>query len=200
MDKDRLQMYVDITKKVIVLCWLSLFCFWAIKIFGGNFFNIVVHNDNFIKFSNYIQNENSWIKYIVSFITIFIAKYLTFGAICQKFYFKGKQAVVIILAIVSIWVVSSFMPMGKLKFPAWYAYVVYIFIGAVYRKGKYRLVGVLAILLETIFTLLSAYIRNIPIEIQSNYLIAFVLSIDVYIMCSLYYLYTNLKRIKEVNK
>jgi hypothetical protein len=87
----KLKTYIHITRITIALCWIALFAFWAIKLFGGNWFEIVVENKNFIKFSNIVQN--TWVKYLVSLFTIAVAKYLTFGAICQKFYFKGKQAV-----------------------------------------------------------------------------------------------------------
>ena len=38
IDKDKLQMYNSIVRTTIVLCWLSLFSFWGIKILGGNWF------------------------------------------------------------------------------------------------------------------------------------------------------------------
>lgn len=193
-DKEKIKTYIDITRLTIVICWISLFVFWAIKLFGGNFFEIVVQNENFIAFSNLVQN--TWIKYLVSFITIAIAKYLTFGAICQRFYFKGKQLLVISIAIVSIWAVANFMPLGVLQFPSWYAYLVYIGIGLFYQKGKGKLYGVLAIAMELLFAILSMVTRNLPIEIMSSYMIAIIFSIDLYIMGTLYLLYANLIKLK----
>ena len=110
----KLKTYIQITRITIVICWISLLAFWAIKLFGGNFFEIVVENDNFVKFSEKI--ETTWLKYLVSFITVSVANYLIIGAICQKFYFKGKQAVVVGLAIFSIWVVSNFVPLSFFNF------------------------------------------------------------------------------------
>lgn len=57
IDKDKLQMYNSIVRTTIVLCWLSLFSFWGIKILGGNWFELVVDNTNFIKFSRFVQNS-----------------------------------------------------------------------------------------------------------------------------------------------
>ena len=195
IDEEKLKTYIEITKLTIVICWISLFVFWAIKLFGGNFFEIVVENDNFIKFSNMV--ENTWLKYLVSFITIAVAKYLTFGAICQKFYFKGRQLAFVIFGIVSIWAVSNFVPLGKLQFPAWYAYVVFIVASCKYQKGWKKSFGILAIILETAFTLLSCLIRDVTFVVLSNYLIILVLSLDMYIMATLYYLYLNLLKLQK---
>lgn len=195
IDKEKLKTYIQITRITIVICWISLFAFWAIKLFGGNFFEIVVANENFVKFSEMV--ETTWLKYLVSFITIAVAKYLTFGAICQKFYFKGKDLAFVVFGIVSIWAVSNFMPLGKLHFPAWYAYVVFIIASCKYQKGWKKSFGVLAIALETIFSVVSAITRNLSINIMSNYLIAIIFSIDLYLMVGLYYLYSNLIKIKK---
>ena len=195
INKDRLQMYVSLTKITIVLCWLSLFSFWAIKLFGGNWFEIMVENENFIRFSNTVQN--TWLKYLVSFFTIFLAKYFTFGAICQKFSFKLKESFVIISLIISIWAVSNFVPLGKLAFPSWHAYLVYFGLSIYYQKGFKKLFGALAIIFELIFSAISILTRNISLHILDNYLIVSILIIDVYIMIGLYYLYSNLIRLRK---
>lgn len=197
IDKEKLKTYIQITRITIVICWVSLFAFWAIKLFGGNFFEIVVQNENFIAFSDILQN--TWLKYLVSFITIGISNYLLIGAICQKFYFKGKQAFIVVFAIISMWAISNFMPLGKLKFPSWYGYLLLIIISLIYQKGWKKSFGIVAIVLETIFTLLSCLIRNIPFAILDNYLIISILLIDVYLMIALYYLYSNIIKLKKEN-
>ena len=170
-----------------------LFAFWAIKLFGGNWFEIVVENKNFIKFSNMVQN--TWVKYLVSFITIAVAKYLTFGAICQKFYFKGKQLLLVILSTIYIWYCANF---SNNKFMIMFGvYIPFILLVIIYQKGWKKSFGVIAIVLETIFSVISALTRNIPIVVMSNYLIAIVFSVDLYIMCALYYLYSNLIKLKK---
>ena len=195
IDKEKLKTYIQITRITIVVCWISLFAFWAIKLFGGNFFEIVVANENFVKFSEMV--EKTWLKYLVSFITIAVAKYLTFGAICQKFYFKGKDLAFVVFGIVSIWAVANFMPLGKLQFPSWYGYLIFVLAGIIYQKGWKKTFGVLAIFLETIFSVVSALVRNIPVDIISNYLILSIFIFDLYLMLGLYYLYSNLNKLKK---
>lgn len=193
INKDRLQMYVSLTKITIVLCWLSLFSFWAIKLFGGNWFEIMVKNDNFIKLSIIIQN--TWVKYPISFVTIFLSTYLALCAISQKFYFKGWQLIVAISIIILSWVFSSFVNIEFLKM--WFGYIAIIVFGLIFQNGYKKLFGILPLILETLFACISMMTRNIKVEITSNYFLAIILSIDLYIMSFLYYLYSNLIRMKK---
>lgn len=194
-DKDKIKTYIDITKATIGICWVSLFAFWTIKLFGGNFFEIVVQNENFIAFSNLV--ETTWIKYLVSLFTIGVANYLMIGAICQKFYFKGTQALIIALAIISMWAVANFVPVSFLSLPIWYGYVILIFIGAYFNKGIARINGMVSILLEFCFSTISMFVKNISIAFMNGYIFTLIFSIDLYIMTILYYLYSNLIKLKK---
>jgi hypothetical protein len=193
MNKDRLQMYESLTKITIVLCWLSLFSFWAIKLFGGNWFEIIVENDNFVKISKYI--EETWLRYLSSFVTIFIARYLTFGAVCQKFIFKGKLFVIIVCCIISMWSVANFVNNEIIRML--YGYIVIFIIGLIFQKGRKRLFGIVAVFFDLAFSSISMITRNIQLQFVTDYLTLFILGIDIYIMYSLYYLYSNLKKIKK---
>lgn len=189
-------MYESLTKITIVLCWLSLFSFWAIKLFGGNWFEIMVHNANFIKFSNTVQN--TWLKYLVSFITISICNYLMVGAIIQKFVFKGKDLILLFSSIISIWIVANFIDIPILKLT--FGYSVFTIIGVIKNKGLNKFLGLASVILDFVFSTISMITRNIDVEVLSNYLIAIIGSIDLYIMYGLYYLYSNLIKLKRRDK
>jgi hypothetical protein len=195
MNKDKLSMYVDITKITIVLCWVSLVAFWCLKIFGGEFFEIMVENENFIKFSELVQN--TWLKYLLSFITVVGGNYLMFGAIAQKFLFKGKDLIVVIAMLISIWAVSNFVPLEFLGLGFWYGYALLIIFGIITQKGWKKCFGIIAILLQFAFTSISMVTRNIPLQVSENYLVVLILIIDLYIMYGLYYLYSNLIKLKS---
>lgn len=197
IDEEKLDMYVQILRIVIILCWATLFCYWIIKLLGGNWFKIAVDNKNFIKFSNLIQN--TWVKYLYSYFTIFLGNYLPICAICQKFYFKGKALFVLILIITSIWAVANFIP-NFLYMGFWYAYFVMIIYGIVYQKGKKKLLGLLAVVFDFLFPTVSMLIRDIDLRVVSNYLMANILIVDTFIMYALYYLYANLIKLKGVKK
>lgn len=188
-------MYVSLTKITIVLCWLSLFSFWAIKLFGGNWFEIMVENENFIKLSNTVQN--TWLKYLVSFFTVFIANYLILCAIAQKFYFKGRTFAIVLLLITSVWGVSNFVPLTFAYLPFWYAYFIMILWGVLTQKGWKKCFGILAIAFEFVFSTMSIVTRNISLYILDDYLMVAILIIDVNIMITLYYLYSNLIILKK---
>lgn len=196
-DKERLSMYVDITRITITLCWIALIAFWCLKLFGGNWFEIMVENENFIKFSELLQN--TWLKYIVSFFTICIAKYIVFGAMLQQFTFKGKQLAIIGFCCLSIWAVANFVPNNFLNMPFWYGYVLYIIIPIIYQKKWKKCLGAVSIILELAFTSISMLTRNIRLQMMTDYLITMILIIDLYIMYVLYYLYSNLIKLKGEN-
>lgn len=197
-DKEKLSMYVDIIKITIIICWVSLVAFWLLKIFGGNLFEIMVENENFLKFSELVQN--SWLKYLVSFFTIFVAHYLFLGASCQEFIFKGKKLAIIILSIISVWLVSNFLPKSFcLYLPIYYGYLVQFVLCFIFQTGKKKYLGALVFILESAFSFISFFIRNIPIHIISEYSMGLILSIDLYIMIALYYLYSNLLKLKKEN-
>lgn len=192
-DKEKLSMYVDITKITIIICWVSLIGFWLLKIFGGNLFEIMVENENFLKFSELVQN--SWLKYVYTLINIFISNYLMFGAISQKFVFKPLELAYIILSIISMWVVVCFIKIDLLS--AFYGYILIVIYSLKVQKGWKKSFGFMAIAFELSFSIISMLIRNVEISVTNNYMVAIVLSIDVYIMYVLYFLYSNLLRLRK---
>jgi hypothetical protein len=193
MDKDRLQMYISVTKITIVLCWLSLFSFWAIKIFGGNWFEIIVENENFIKFSDKVQN--TWLKYLVSFITIFVSYYLMFGAVAQNIRLKGSKLVFYILSALLTWVTVNFV--NIFLFEMFSGYVLIFIFGFVYQDKFKKMFGVLAIILDFLFSTISMLVRSIELSMITDYLILLIGCIDFYIMYGLYFLYANLSNLKK---
>ena len=158
----------------------------------------MVENENFLKFSNMVQN--TWLKYLASLVTVGVAKYFTICAICQRFVFRGKHLTFLIISILSIWGVSNFIPLSFLYFPAWYAYLIYIVYSCVYQNEWKKLFGFMAIGFEFAFSTISMLTRSISLQVISEYLIAYILSIDVYIMIILYYLYTNLIKLNKENE
>ena len=186
-------MYVSIVRITIVLCWLSLFTFWIVKIFCNEIFEIAVQNENFIKFSDLLQN--TWLKYLVSLFTIGTSFFLMYGATTQTFYPKGKDIVVVILSVLTIWVVANFINIEILQMLC--GYVIISLIGVFKQNGVKKLLGCLAVVLDFVFCTISMFTRNIEFSVLSNYFIMPILSIDVNIMFALYYLYSNLIKLKK---
>lgn len=186
-------MYISVTKITIVLCWLSLFSFWAIKIFGGNWFEIIVENENFIKFSDKVQN--TWLKYVVSILTMSTSYYLMFCAVVQRFVPKSSQIIFFILCVFTNWSIINFVNITLLK--TIYGYFTIILAGILFNKGYKKSFGFIAFGLDFGFSSISMLTRNISLGHITNYLAVLILIIDMYIMTILYYLYSNLLRIKK---
>lgn len=196
-DEEKLDTYIKILRITIILCWATLFSYWLIKLLGGNWFKIAVTNKNFIKFSELLQN--TWLKYLYSYFTIFIGNYLPICAVCQKFYFKGKDLAILIVVLTSIWAVANFIP-NFLYMGFWYAYAVIIIYGIVYQKGKKKALGLLAVAFDFLFPTISMLVRDIQLRVITDYLMLSILVIDTFIMYALYYLYSNLIKLKGVSK
>lgn len=192
-DKEKLSMYVDITKITIIICWVSLIGFWLLKIFGGNFFEIMVENENFLKFSDLVQH--TWVKYLYSLISMSVSNYLIFGAVLQKFVFKGKELIYVFFSVLSMWAVVNFVNVPILTMI--YGYLPIIVSGFLFHSGKKKILGILAIILELLFSTISILVRNIDMVISSNYLISIIMSIDMYLMALIYYMYSNFIRLKK---
>jgi hypothetical protein len=126
--------------------------------------------------------------------TISISNYFYIGAILQKFKFEGKYLLVYLFSVTTMWIVANFVNVAIIK--ALYGYVVLVLIGLKFQRGIKKLLGALCIILELSFTVISMMTRNIPVAVQSDYLTTFILLIDFYIMCSLYFLYSNLIKLK----
>jgi hypothetical protein len=193
MNKDRLQMYISVTKITIVLCWLSLFYFWAIKLFGGNWFEIMVENENLMAFSKFIQN--SYLLHLSNLITTLLANYFIFCSIDERLYLRKYNLIYYLCASISMWVICNFTSFEILKMG--YGYVLILLYSIFTKKGIKKIYGLLAIIFETLFTVISMATRNLPLWYFEEYLIFLILSIDLYIMYALYYLYINLNRLKK---
>ena len=49
--------YNRVIKRSIILCWIALAICFIVKILGGNFFEIVVHNDRFTAVCEFCQKS-----------------------------------------------------------------------------------------------------------------------------------------------
>lgn len=189
-------MYISLTKITIVLCWLSLFSFWVIKIFGGNWFEIMVENENFVQFSDLVQS--SWLKYLGSFISTGISYYFILSAVFFKPFLKGFRFVTYLIIFISTWAVCNFINLEVLR--VIYGYVLIILASFVINQGKLKFNGIVFILLDFVFCTISMLTRNINLSVIQDYLIMMILSIDMYIMYFLYYLYSILIKLKGDKK
>ena len=183
-------------KRVIVVCWIALAICFGIKLFGGNLFEIMCENENFIKVCEYADNH-WWAYYIISSIYCFANVYFFTLAIMQDTKYKKWQLIIVISTVLICNLLKSFDTIIGLLADVWQL-IGMPFVFILKDRKKYKNV-IIANVLLLIFQFASAIIKNVDIVVMSNdrALIASIFSIDVILMVLLYFGYSNLIKRKE---
>ena len=177
-------------KRVIVVCWIALAICFGIKLFGGNLFEIMCNNENFIKVCNYADNH-WWAYYFIGATQCFISLYLFGLTIIQKIKYKRWQFIVLLLTVIVGSAVKMNSNLFGLIFDIWQVILFPILmLGKNYKK--YWRVLVANILLFG-FQCASFFIKNINAYILGDsILIGTIFSIDIWLMLLLYFAYSNI--------
>lgn len=183
-----------VLKRMIIICWVILFVCFIIKIFGGNFFNIVCTNTRFANICAYVDKA-VWIQYIIGCISTFLLHSMYLLAISKKLWFSKRDLLFVIPSIligVGLRLINNIV--GYFV-DVWQYFVLPLFIENNFHKNVYARRIALGFALTFIFQLISIVTKNLSIMPVTNncFLIAIIYFIDIYIMVILYYLYSNLK-------
>ena len=191
-----------VLKRMIILCWILLAVCFVVKIFGGNFFNIVCQNERFIKVCEHIDNSLIF-KIIIGFLSSLLCNSLFYLAICRKIKFeKSEILIVVVVSLISVIIKILFRNISG------FVDVIVLFIlpfifkrnnGVICTRWFIRSI-IFANVINLIFQIISAIVKNVAvIAIESKAtLILLIYSVDCYIMLALYYLYVN--NVKENKK
>lgn len=182
-------------RRVIIISWASLAICFVIKIFGGNFFEIMCENPNYKALCEY-ADSHFWCKYLICFASSIFCQYFFLLSIIQEYKFNKKQWVVTLLSVI----ICCFIKLLGYNFAfvadIWLSILLPI-IFAWKRQNKF-LVVLIANIFNIGFQFISLVTKNISIGIIDNStLVSLIYSIDVYIMCVLYYLYRNFNKEKK---
>ena len=182
-------------RRVIIISWISLALCFVIKIFGGNFFEIMCNNPKYKSLCEYAENH-LWLDFILSIVSTLLCQSLYLLAIIQKYKFTTKQFLLTFVSCVFCWFVRIYLPKISIFCDIWLFIVLpLIMLGKNYKKYWHILV---AFLLNFLFQLISLLVKNLSIGlVDESIFVVLIYGIDVYIMCFLYYLYRNF--IKEQN-
>lgn len=180
-------------KRVIVVCWIALAIYFGIKLFGGNLFEIMCNNENFIKVCEYADNH-FWATYLIYLIYAYVTIYFTTLAMIGKWKFTKAEIIIFtITALLGVLIKLLNSTIG-VAFDFWQMIIMpMLFV----RKNKKRFwYIILGNVLLIIFQVVSMYIKNIEIGILTNNgaLMSTIYCIDVLIMILLYYFYSNILR------
>lgn len=180
-------------KRVIIVCWIALAICFGIKLFGGNLFEIMCENENFIKVCEYADNH-FWANYLIYLIYAYVTLYfLTLAMISEWKFTKVQFIMFTITAIVGVFIKLLNSQIG-LVFDIWQIIIMPILF--VWHKKRQIFWIILGNIILVVFQIVSMFVKNLSIGIvtQNGVLITTIYSIDVSIMICLYYFYSNIMR------
>lgn len=179
-------------RRAIIICWITLAVCFVVKVFGGNFFEIMCENENYKAICNY-ADTHFWCKYLICFLSSMLCEVLYILAITQKI----KPSKIDWAMIVPSIIVSCFLQLlaGKWSIitDIWIFFLLpCVLLGKEYKK---YLSVLIAWLLTFLFQVVSLAVKNLAIApIDGSTFVSLIYSIDIYIMCGLYYLYRNFNK------
>ena len=180
-------------KRVIIVCWIALGICFGIKLFGGNIFEIICSNENFIKVCEY-ADSHLWANYLIYVAYSFALQYFfVLSMIAQIKYTKTQFIVTIITVCVNV-LVKLTIPNIGLIFDLWQVVIMPAVFTIKTPKKHWNIVIGNGLLI--LFQVSSMFVKNINIDILTNegVLTSTIFSIDVLLMILLYYAYVNFKR------
>lgn len=193
------KVYVDkarLLRRVIIISWISLGICFLVKIFGGNFFEIMCGNPIYKQVCDY-ADTHFWLKYFIGVSSSLFCQSFYSLAILQKYKFTKSQCIITLVSILISCFLKYFNEIIGGIFDIWIFFVLpMIFLQKEFKKKWWQVP--IAYLITFSFQLLSLLVRNLGIvNIGETYFIGLIYSIDVYIMCVLYYLYRNYQKEKK---
>ena len=180
-------------KRVIIVCWVALGICFGIKLFGGNLFEIMCENENFIKVCEYADNH-WWAKYVIGILHTSFSLYFLILAICRRIKFEKWELIVFLSTVLVGTAIKLINDKVGLVFDIWQLIIMpMVFVG---RSKMQCLRSIIGNVLLFAFQAISMLVKNIDISIITNgsVLISLIYSLDVDIMIILYYLYSNCKK------
>jgi hypothetical protein len=178
-------------KRVIVVCWIALAICFGIKLFGGNLFEIMCSNENFIKVCNYADN-NLWAYFLINGIYCYVCMYFHTLAMIGKWKYNNSQIIILSITIICGLFVKSIHPIASFAYDLWQGILMpFVFSWNNKKRIFYILIGNILLI---VFQLVSLFVKNIGISIITNNgtLTTVIFGIDVFLMVLLYYFYSNI--------
>ena len=187
-----------VLQRAILICWGLLFVCFAIKIFGGNYFEIVVNSPKFVEICTYLDS-NIFIYGAIGLASSLVSFWFYYLAILRKLKFSNKELIIYFATVVVVSVVKIICIKINLSALSFVADAFLLFIAPFlfdFAKTKRNFVRVLiAFGLNLLFQIIALVTKNIGVKITvESSLTTIIFMIDLYIMLALYYLYSNIKK------
>ena len=192
-------------KNTILLCWIMLIVCFIIKLFGGNWFEIICNNKHFVYVCDFID-RHLILNYAIAYPIYVIPTFFIMLACSNVPKPNWKQALVIFVFVSASWGFQFIHPLAKMALET-VSFLILPFICELLEKNKktakeaikdswYR--GIIGFVLDWAFQIISFVTKNIGIKVvDENSLLSLMLMLDYFIMIALYYLYVLLKNKKK---
>lgn len=186
---------VKYLKRMIIGAWVALLICFAIKMLGGNFFEIICKNETFVAICAY-KDTHLWLDYIMSGAYCFVSLYFYSLAILQRSKYKIWELILVIITVLGGTAIKIWSYEYGWLFDIWQIGLLpMILLG---KKWKEYWKILLAFALLPVFQVVSMITKGAtPEEIYNNSIIGMLYSFDVLIMTLLYYGYANLIKSKK---
>ena len=188
-----------ILKRAIILCWVLLIICFIIKLCGGNYFDIMCNNENFIKFCNFI--ENFIIKYIIYLCSFIFSSYLLLKIVKPDFKILSLKSLLFLICCIIVWVFKLLIELNIFTINTLIVnildFVILYVLLVIFTKRP--ILSIFAVVLLFVFSIISSLVKGIGIDssITDNYFVAQIFLIDYYLMLVLSVLYSKKIQIKK---
>lgn len=179
-------------RRVIVISWITLALCFVVKIFGGNFFEIMSDNPKYKALCEY-ADSHLWLKFVIGFLSSILCQSLYVLAILQKYKFSKFEFITTFASVFLSCLIKLYSQTFGIVLDIW----TFILMPMVFLKTNWKKYFdvIIAELFVWAFQLLSLITKNLGIvNVGETYFIGLIYMIDLYIMCLLYYLYRNFKK------
>ncbi len=194
-------------RTLIISSWVVYFIYLIIKLLGGKYFELACENEKFIIFCNWLDNDGRWLTYIIYPIMYMVSNSLVVLSQLQ-IRIKNKLSIGVFLSTLTCGIIKQFIYSNSiisvlLDLIILIGLPFYILIFVLKEKiTKKRVVIIfVSIIAMLVYQSVSLILKSLAVSdtLGNNSLVAFILSIDYYIMLVLHYLYMLNER-KEVNQ
>ena len=179
-------------RRVIVISWITLALCFLVKIFGGNFFEIMCNNPKYKALCEY-ADTHLWLDFILAFCSSMLTESLFLLAILQKYKFTLKEFIITAVSVALVYFLKVYNQYIGLVGDVWLT----ILLPMVFVKKDFKryLAIFFANLFNWAFQFLSLLVKNLSIGfVDESVFIILIYMIDLYLMCFIYYLYRNYKK------
>lgn len=183
--------------KLTFLSWATLITLWIYVYFSGDYITATVTHPKLLEVCTFIDN-NVILVNLVKLAMYYFSSIIVTYSILQKKLFTYKP-ILFSVVIFAFWLIKTiFINIPIINF---IDFIYFIFLGIICKRKWYR--ALIGCIMTLAFSAISGFVKgyclpevnslNIPI------VISFVLSIDIYLMCFIYY-FKSLKRKEGSNE